>query len=275
MDTIWIVSPPNYIHSQCFDEIALGLRSAFRVLGIEAPIVRNAAQLGDKALVLGANLLDQVPVPSSARLVLFNLEQITPYSAWLTEAYLGLLRRYPVWDYSERNITALARLGIRATFCGIGYVPELARIPAAPEDIDVLFVGSINARRKAVLQEISRRGAKLEVAFGVYGEARDQLIARSKLVLNVHYYDARLLEIVRVSYLLANRKCVVSEAGADTAYEAQFVPGVSFAPYYELPNVCARLLSDPAERQTLAQNGFERMSSLSQVDYLRRALDAG
>jgi hypothetical protein len=113
------------------------------------------------------------------------------------------------------------------------------------------------------------------MTFGVYGGMRDELIARSKLVLNVHFYEARVLEIVRVSYLLANRKCVVSEAGADAAYEQQFVTGVTFVPYHELPDACARLLKDPTKRQALAHNGFERMASLSQVDYLRRALTAG
>jgi hypothetical protein len=93
MDTIWNVSPPDYPHSQCFDEIALGLRAAFRVLGAPTEIVCDPAQLGEEALVLGANLLSEVRVPSSARLTLFNLEQITPDSPWLTHGYLGLLRR--------------------------------------------------------------------------------------------------------------------------------------------------------------------------------------
>ena len=40
-------------------------------------------------------------------------------------------------------------------------------------------------------------------------------IARSKIVLNLHQYDAQVFEIVRVSYLLANRRAVVSERGAN------------------------------------------------------------
>ena len=120
---IWIVSPPNYTHSQVFDEVALGLSAAFRALGLEADIVREPSQLGDTAIVLGGNLLPAVTAPAGKRLVLFNLEQITLNSPWLTDAYL-LLRRYPVWDFSEGNIAELARLGIRAQHCGMGHMPE-------------------------------------------------------------------------------------------------------------------------------------------------------
>ena len=52
--------------------------------------------------------------------------------------------------------------------------------------------------------------------FNAYGGKRDALIARAKVVLNIHYYAAQVFEIVRVSYLLANSKAVVTEIGPDT-----------------------------------------------------------
>ena len=270
--SIWIVSPPNYIHSQAFDEVALGFNAAFRALGLEADIVRESSRLGDITIVLGGNLLSAVPVPAGKRLILFNLEQITPNSPWLTDAYLAMLRRYPVWDYSEGNIAELARMGIRAEHCGIGYMPELTRIALVPEDIDVLFVGSVNERRIAVLKELATQGVNVEARFNVYGAERDAFVARSKIILNVHFYESRLFEIVRVSYLLANRKCVVSEAGADTVFEKQFEPGIAFSPYDKLAETCVRLLQKPAARRELAEAGFERIRALPQTEYLRRAL---
>src|SRR5262245_26258809 len=119
--SIWIVSPPNYLHSHAFDEVAIGLQAAFCALGLEAELVRDSAHLGDITIVLGCNLLKAVaPPPADKRLILFNLEQITPNSAWLTQDYLALLGRYPVWDYSQGNIVELAKMGIRAAHCGIG-----------------------------------------------------------------------------------------------------------------------------------------------------------
>ena len=85
-------------------------------------------------------------------------------------------------------------------------------------------------------------------------------------------YDARLFEIVRVSYLLANKKCVVSETGSDTAFEKQFESGVAFAPYAALAETCMQLLQNPAEREAVAGTGFNRFKAMPQTEYLKRAL---
>ena len=52
----------------------------------------------------------------------------------------------------------------------------------------------------------------MHCAYGVYGAERDRLIARSRLVLNVHYFPTHIFEMIRVSYLLANRTAVVAGA---------------------------------------------------------------
>jgi hypothetical protein len=271
--SIWIVSPPNYLHSHAFDEVAIGLNAAFHALGLDAEVVRDSSRLGDVTIVLGCNLLKGVaPPPPDKRLILFNLEQITPNSPWLTQDYLALLGRYPVWDYSHGNIAELAKMGIRAAHCGIGYAPELTRIASAPEDIDVLFVGSVNERRLIVLKQLAEKGINIDARFNLYGAERDAFVARAKVILNVHFYDARLFEIVRVSYLLANKKCVVSETGSDIAFERQFESGVAFAPYAALAETCVRLLQNPAERGVVAEAGFNRFKAMPQTEYLKQAL---
>ena len=271
--SIWIVSPPNYLHSHAFDEVAIGLHAAFRALGLDAEIVRDSARLGDVTIVLGCNLLKAVaPPPPDKRLILFNLEQIAPNSPWLTQDYLALLGRYPVWDYSQGNIAELAKMGIRAAHCGIGYAPELTRIAPAPEDIDVLFVGSVNERRLIVLKQLAAQGINVDARFNLYGPERDAFVARAKIILNVHFYDARLFEIVRVSYLLANRKCVVSETGSDMTFEGQFGSGIAFAPYAALADTCMRLLQNPDSRRAVAEAGFDRFKAMPQTEYLQRAL---
>jgi hypothetical protein len=274
--TIWIVSPPGYPHSRCFEEVALSLQAAFRTLGFDAPIVTDPLQIRDWALVLGANLLPSMSIPLPPRMVLYNLEQVQGDSVWLKTAYIDLLRRHPVWDYSQRNIDALKELyGVsNVTLCGIGYMPVLSRIVPAAEDIDVLFIGSMNARRKAVLEEIAGHGKIVSAAFNSYGEQRDGVIARAKVVLNLHFYDAQVFEIVRVSYLLANHKCVVSETGRDEALEAPLRPGVAFAPYESLAATCLELLRDDGERLSLAEAGFECFRTSSQVPMLTHALNA-
>lgn len=268
---IWIVTPPGATHSRCFDEVALSLREAFAVLGMDAPVVTDSLDVRGTAIVLGPHLLDHVVYPQD--LILYNLEQVYQNPLVMTPPYLALLQRFPVWDYSTRNIGTLAAHGITASLCGVGYMPGLTRIPAAPaRDIDVLFIGSMNPRRGQVLDQLEAQGAKVEVAFNCYGEARDALIARAKIVLNLHFYQAKLFEIVRVSYLLANRVCVVSETGLDMELETPFLGGVAFAGYSGLVPSCLRLLNDDAARDRIAQKGFAQIQVLSQVDMLKRAL---
>ncbi|MEW6267029.1 MAG: hypothetical protein AB1641_28475 [Thermodesulfobacteriota bacterium] len=274
---LWIVSPPGYIHSHAFDDVALSLKSAFGRLGYDVPLVRDPAALTGRPIVLGGNLLPRLGQADLAeRAIVYNLEQIQPGSPWITVEYLNLLRSHEVWDFSPRNIKELERLGATGVrLCRLGYVPELTRIKPGLEDIDVFFYGSLNRRRLEVLRAIERAGARVEAAYGVYGRPLDDLIARSRIVLNVHFYEAKVFEIVRVFYLLANQKFVISETGRDPDLEKQFEGGLVFCPYENLAAECLKYLADREARIRIAGNGLVRMKALSQVDFLRTALDEG
>lgn len=59
-----------------------------------------------------------------------------------------------------------------------------------------------------------------ECPWMVMGDERDQYIARAKVVLNMHrFQETKVFEIARVSYLLANRKAVVSEISSATVVD--------------------------------------------------------
>ncbi len=100
------------------------------------------------------------------------------------------------------------------------------------------------------------------------------MCARAKIVINIHYYEAKVLEIVRVSYLLANRIAVVSESGQDLVLEASLAEGIAFAPYDALMPTCLRLLADAEGRARLGQRGFEIFSTRDQAAMLGAALNA-
>ena len=254
--SIVVVRPPGYAHSAAFQEVAEALFFALRGLGQDVSMA-GAPEAGRRPIVLGSNLLSHHPVELPANAILYNLEQIDPRSSWLTPSLLDLFRTHEVWDYSPANALRHVEMGLPSPrVVPIGWVPELTRIaPAATEDIDVLFYGSLNERRAAVLQALRDRGLHVHAVFGVYGPERDRLIARSKVVLNVHFYEAKVFEMVRVSYLLANRRCVVSERGADPLEEKEFEGGVAFEGYGGLAERCVRLCADPAERRVSRRRG--------------------
>uniref|UniRef100_UPI001BD69488 hypothetical protein n=1 Tax=Caballeronia sp. dw_19 TaxID=2719791 RepID=UPI001BD69488 len=210
---VTVISPPGYIHSAAFHEIAETFYYGLRSLGHDCVLTAESQLAGRQHIVLGSNLLPTFPQPFAPDAILYNLEQVQHGSSWISPALIELFRRHVVWDYSEQNVTRLAELGVHVSrLVPIGYASELTRIVRAAEpDIDVLFFGSMGPRRQAVIDQMRRVGLKVEAVFGVYGQERDALIGRARLVLNVHHYDAKVLEMVRISYLLANRCCVLSE----------------------------------------------------------------
>ena len=93
---------------------------------------------------------------------------------------------------------------------------------------------------------------------GLYGASRDGLIAQSKIVLNLNQRPAHnVFEIARVSYLLANRKAVVSDFSTLLRIESDLTSAVRFVPGEQVVSECLRLLDNDAERCDLEQAGFE------------------
>jgi hypothetical protein len=272
---VTIATQPGYAHGEAFREAAEAVHHGLRALGHDSILTDRTDHPGRRHIVFGANLITHLNLPH--RLlpgsILYNLEQIYDDSPWLTRDLVEIFKQHTVWDYSVANIAALARLGVTAHQVPIGYVPELTRIaPAAEQDIDVLFVGSLVQRRVNVLQALHERGANVVPVFGVYGERRDALIARSKIVLNLHLYEAKVFEIVRVSYLLANRCFVVSERGSDPDGERPYADGLAFAEYDALVDTCLQYLDAPADRARIAERGFTLFSQQREADFLKRIL---
>jgi tetratricopeptide (TPR) repeat protein len=263
------IRPEGYAHTAVFDDLVTGLSSALSALGCASDVSAH----GDGVdLVVGAHLLDaSVDLPSHA--VVFNLE---PASALANnQAYLERLRRNAVLDYSARNASWIrSETGnAHVQVLGIGYRPELSRISSAPEqDVDVLFYGSVNVRRQLVLDELAAAGLKVKALFGVYGAERDHWIARSKLVLNLHLFPDQVHEIVRSSYLLANRKAVVCECDEATEIDPDLREAMVCVPAAHLVEACVELVRDEAGRRVLEQRGFETFSRRDQARMLAEAL---
>jgi predicted O-linked N-acetylglucosamine transferase (SPINDLY family) len=273
---IVVVAPEGYPHSRAFDEFAETLLHGFRALGKDAVIAKNAFDRHGLNVVLGANLLTaETAALLPRRVVIYNLEQIYAESPWATPTLLDLFARFEVWDYSRRNVAAIQALTPRAKvkFVPVGSMPQMRRIvPAEEQDIDVLFYGSINDRRRHILDALEKQGVRVRAVFGVYGSERDELIGRAKLVLNMRLYDSDIFEIVRASYLLANGKVLVSECNAQTDIEEDLRGAIAAAPYDELVAACVALLGQPQARSVLAERGMIVMEARNQAEILRSAL---
>ena len=271
------LNPPGFVHAGIFAEVSETIHHGLRALGHDCALVENTVLPDRVNVIFSGHLLcyfGDFALPP--RTVLFNLEPLRKEILQLAPGYDALLRHPGVgaiWEYDARNLPALRALGApQSTVVPIGYAAEMSRIPAAPEqDIDVLFYGVQTPRRLAMQQILLARGLNAQFQFGIYGAERDALIARAKVVLNLSQFETDgIFDTVRLSYLLANRKCIVAESGIDTAQEAAFGRAVAFAPYDEVADECAYFCAMPAERERQAAAGLEFFKNRPQSEYLRQ-----
>ena len=264
---ICIIQPNQYIHSLAFMELGELLLYSLQDLGFQAQLQFNQIDPDARNILIGCHLLDtkfiQI-VPKST--VILNTEQIyadlTDWSAPIFE----WTKHFETWDYSVRNILKFNELGIGlARHLKIGFQKELARIPEAnAQDIDVLFYGSINERRLAIINDLKTAGLKVHTVFGVYGFERDQLISRAKLVLNHHFYESQIFEIVRVFYLLTNSIAVVGEVNPTSSIDPIYLNGIFASPYENLTSACKQLVQDNSLRKRFEDKAYETISQYPQ-----------
>lgn len=262
-----LIDHPEQGLVKAFDDAALPLFFAFRRLGYETEILRQKVNPASRHIVFGsANdpALTGLNIPADS--IMVNLEQLSAdNSLWNRPAYMEHLKRFTVWDYSRHNIEYLAALGIEAAQLTLGYVPEMTRLRAdLPAGRDVLFYGLASPRRQAVLDELKAGGVSVsQPPAGTFGRERDVAIADSRLYLNIHHYQPATLEVVRLGYLWANRKPVVSERRADTEIYPGLEQACAYCAYEELADKVKELLSDKVKLKAQAQAGFEAFSTLS------------
>jgi hypothetical protein len=259
------ISPPGVPTAHGFDDAILPLFYAFKSLGFAVEILCNRANPQSRNIVFGSC---QAPRKTGRMLprgsIIFNLEQLVDGSLWMNRDYLAHLRDFAVWDYSPGNIARLNGLGIRGASCvPPGYVPEMTRIDRrGPQDVDVLFYGLINARRQAVITRLRAGGIRVLAARDLFGNRRDALLARSRLLLNIHYAVPAKLEMVRLGYAFANRIAVIAEERADTELPANLERACAFFPEEALPEGARRLLDDDSLREKQEAAAFAAFSAL-------------
>jgi hypothetical protein len=265
------IQPPGYPHSAAFAELVVCLSAGFAGLGAQVDTSINQPLVGEGMNVLvGAHLIGPgYPLPDNC--IVFNVEQIRSGRYAQRTHYLELLKRFRVLDYSPRNIEHIRqRTGNEQVYlCKLGTMSALSRIAkAAEQDVDVLFYGVVNERRHTILDALVAAGLKLKVLTGVYGAERDHWIARSKVVLNLHFYDDHIHEIVRTSFLMANRKAVVSEIADDTEIDDDIRQGIFAVPAQAIVETCEQLVRDDMRRNEAERRAFDAISRRNQSSIL-------
>ena len=279
MINVCLIKPKNYIHYLALQELAELIHFSVLELGLKSQITFNYCDNNPstKYIVLGAHLLnDNLIEDIPENTIIFNTEQIESITENWKKKILNLARKNIIfWDYSQYNLDYLSKtINIKGKLFQIGYQKELNRINHnIDKNIDVLFYGSINARREHIINKLKDRKINVKTLFGVYGKERDDLIAKSKLILNMHMYDSKIFEIVRVFYLLSNSIPVLTEVGSDTKFNNDFLDLICKSTYENIEKNIIYLLENDKKRIELGENGLNAIKKFPQIKFTEQILN--
>ena len=279
MINVCLIKPKNYIHYLALQELAELIHFSVLELGLKSQITFNYCDNNPstKNIVLGAHLLnDNLIEDIPENTIIFNTEQIESITENWKKKILNLARKNIIfWDYSQYNLDYLSKtINIKGKLFQIGYQKELNRINHnIDKNIDVLFYGSINARREHIINKLKDRKINVKTLFGVYGKERDNLIAKSKLILNMHMYDSKIFEIVRVFYLLSNSIPVLTEVGSDTKFNNDFLDLVCKSTYENIEKNIIYLLENDKKRIELGESGLNAIKKFPQIKFTEQILN--
>lgn len=206
----------------------------------------------DYYIVLCAQMFEHLP-PGEKRII-YQLEQ-SASSRWFSDKYIhDMENSSAVLDYSLQNIAFLESKGIaypHVYYLPIGASGTYAKGISSEKDIDILFYGDYKSSfRRQKLLDAAARHYNVVRADTVFGDAMKQLVGRSKLVLNLHYYEGAQLETPRIQECLSLGVPIVSESTADMGDYESLDGAVTF---FEAGNVDAMLAAIAAAQSNILE----------------------
>ena len=234
-----------YFDNITFADIVKGLVECLTQLGIKVETTNKIKDDNflDLYIIFGMNDFTSQVVPNNY--IVYQLEQTTgnDESKWFSQRYINYMKNaIEVWDYSLVNYQNLKKLGInKLRYFPLQYmrcVDENHSHDLTKKDIDVLFYGSMNDRRQQIIDQLTAKGMNIVVKTNIWEKERFELISRSKVIINIHYYEQNILESARISYLLSNQCAVLSETSRDPLLDKWHVSYLKIVAYDQLISVC-------------------------------------
>jgi len=167
---------------------------------------------------------------------------------------------------SQAHQAYLAEHGIESEFVPIGHHPTYGRQLGLERDIPVLFLGEHRIRRRRQILERLRRDGLDILALGSasptkghWGEARTELLNRTKILLNLPRYPGHLSD--RVMMGMATGALVVSEP---MYLPAPFQPGVHYveSEVDEMADTVRSYLADDEARRRITDTAYTFLTEL-------------
>jgi hypothetical protein len=265
------------VHAQVFHEIEAAVFFSLQKLGYDVTNSTNDFASDRRNIVFGMHHcpVDVVRHDVPKDTIVYSLEQMRdqPECMRWCRKYRGL----EVWDYSMSNVDVLRKAGVEnIKHCKIGYVPEISyfeRNKPEDRDIDILAYMSPSPRREHIMKQFAdNKNINFVAVQSTYGDDRDELIKRAKLVINLHNYDNQIFEMVRVTHLIQNKIPVLCERNPDTDFPDYMEGTVFTSTYNRFVDTAYKLLKKPEELDSQAQRGLEIFKQSPMENFLREVL---
>lgn len=169
--------------------------------GIPSQLVEEIADDDEIYIIYGALNAPKIP----KNYIVYQTEIAGTH--FFNERYLAIIKNaIAVFEYAEQNLSAYKHDNV--IYLAPGVYPQ----PAVEKDIPLLFYGWIDGseRRKTIL-DIILKEYDVKIVTNITGQAMWDILSRTKVVLNIHYYDNSPLELFRISEAVSHNCRVISE----------------------------------------------------------------
>lgn len=220
------------------DALAETLMTKYMPLFQMLPDIRYLCQLSDIMIScsylivttesISSNIEDFMPILAKfgERCIVANTEHHSHNPKCILETARRHETKLTFFEYSGINYKHIKE---NCPHIDVVYVPPLyhpiyemyynsnidKRIPWEHKDIDILFYGYINDRRRTILEALSQKFKVYVPKFTISPEGNEllcQLIERSKVIINVYFYDYnKVYDYYRNSLIIANKGLLIAE----------------------------------------------------------------
>ena len=169
-------------------------------------------------LFLCKNILPILPIN---RYIIYNLEQHNNNS--LNNNYYDIKNEiYQLYknslfnlDYCDQNINFFKKQKIEVNYLPIPISNIILNYKKSfIKKYDIVFVGSLNERRENILNLLKKK-YKVYIVNNKHNTKLVNIYKKSKILLNIHYYDNAILERCRINEALYNNIYIISEKSND------------------------------------------------------------
>jgi hypothetical protein len=275
---VCLMQQPGNVFSLGLLDPAQYLAAQLKQVGVPTTLSRNRLRHDALNIVVGGHLGFDPAWARRFPCVFCNLEQLGQGGYPVSRQYLQLLRDNPVIDYSPANVSSYRDRTEDGVLIGFGNAPYLhpgpELIPLRERPIDLLFLGSLNPRRRQLIAQIEEAGVQVALPDTLlYGPERDGIIRQAKFVLNIAFYETARFEQVRAFLVLSQGTGLLSDKRAlDGPYENAYQDVVHWFDPRRIREFVTDQVTDP-EFLDLTEEKLRTFADYDPVDSIRDVWD--